>query len=373
MLKIKKLLFFAALFTVFSAQANHSKMLENINQKISSIKSDLTQQQTQKTKFENDMEHLEQQSAELTKKLHLLHQQLSEQQTKLKSFEDLQTQDQTKIDHEKKQMLHQIKNTYLFSRQPYLKMLLSQQNTASFSRMLMYYHYFYQQQNQEMQTIQMDLQQAHNNQVQMEKQITILHELKLDQQQEQHQLKTTQHKRNILLHSLNHKIENEHHKLAELLHDKQQLEKTVLRLMQKESLQVSSENSNLDKNQRRLPWPTHGTITHHFGETIEQSELHWNGVLIKANEGQPVYSVSNGTVVFAKWLAGYGLLMIINHGHGFMTLYGRNQALYKKTGDSVHAGELISRVGETGGFESPGLYFSILHNAQPLNPADWCQ
>ena len=100
--------------------------------------------------------------------------------------------------------------------------------------------------------------------------------------------------------------------------------------------------------------------------------LHLLGVLIQAPEGQNVYAVSSGRVVFANWMAGYGLLVIIDHGNGFMTIYGRNHAVIKKVGDDVRAGDLIATVGNTGGHSRPALYFAIREDGKPLNPERWC-
>ena len=99
---------------------------------------------------------------------------------------------------------------------------------------------------------------------------------------------------------------------------------------------------------KSMQWPTHGRVTERFGKRIDHSELTTDGIVIKAPVGQPVYAVANGVVVFSKWLPGYGLLMIINHGHGYMSLYGRNQQLLYHNGQVVKKGAIIATVGNTG-------------------------
>jgi septal ring factor EnvC (AmiA/AmiB activator) len=96
-------------------------------------------------------------------------------------------------------------------------------------------------------------------------------------------------------------------------------------------------------------------------------------VLISAAEGQQVRTVSQGRVAFAEWLRGYGLLIIIDHGNGYMSLYGYNQTLYKSVGDWVKAGDIIAAVGSSGGQDQSGLYFEIRHNGKPVNPSQWCR
>ncbi len=124
--------------------------------------------------------------------------------------------------------------------------------------------------------------------------------------------------------------------------------------------------------QGKLPWPTVGSVLIHFGEQVERGGLHYTGVLIQAPLGQPVYAIYPGRVVFANWLQGFGLLLIIDHGDGYMTLYGHNQILYKKVGDMVRTAEQIAAVGNSGRHVPTGLYFEIRHNSEPIDPQQWC-
>jgi len=120
-----------------------------------------------------------------------------------------------------------------------------------------------------------------------------------------------------------------------------------------------------------LPWPVKGRLVKKFG--ARRSDSRWDGVLIKANEGQEVRAVTRGQVVYADWLRGYGLLTIIKHDKGYMTLYAFNQSLYKAKGDWVEAGTVISTVGLSGGRSDAGLYFGIRKKGKPVNPVKWCR
>lgn len=119
---------------------------------------------------------------------------------------------------------------------------------------------------------------------------------------------------------------------------------------------------------RHMHWPTQGHLTQTFGTPIQHSQLTTDGVVITAPMGQPVYAIAGGVVVFSKWMPGYGLMMIVNHGHGYMSLYGRNQQLFYHNGQIIKKGAEIATVGNTGGFKNPGLYFAIRHNGIPVNP-----
>ena len=105
---------------------------------------------------------------------------------------------------------------------------------------------------------------------------------------------------------------------------------------------------------------------------ICQSKLNWQGVFIPSNEGNNVRSIYHGRVAFAEWMRGLGLLIIVDHGDGFMSLYGHNQSLFKQVGEWVDAGERIANVGRSGGNNKSGLYFEIRKQGDPVNPAKWC-
>ncbi len=116
----------------------------------------------------------------------------------------------------------------------------------------------------------------------------------------------------------------------------------------------------------RLPWPARGKLARH-------RDQRWQGVNIGAGEGDDVKAIFPGRVLFADWFTGQGLLLIIDHGEGYWSLYGHNQSLLKAEGDSVIAGEIIATVGNSGGQSQPGLYFEIRHNGKPHNPREWCR
>jgi septal ring factor EnvC (AmiA/AmiB activator) len=123
----------------------------------------------------------------------------------------------------------------------------------------------------------------------------------------------------------------------------------------------------------RLPWPLEGPIRHPFGTARGVGNLSWEGVVLAADAGDMVRAVHHGRVAFAGWLRGYGLLIIVDHGDGFMTLYGHNQSLLKETGDWVATGEVVATAGTSGGRREPGLYFEVRRNATPQDPVRWCR
>ena len=122
----------------------------------------------------------------------------------------------------------------------------------------------------------------------------------------------------------------------------------------------------------QLPWPVSGAMLARYGTPRGASGLTWQGVLIGAPAGEPVRSIHRGRVAYADWLRGFGLLIIIEHGDGFMSLYGHNEILNREPGDWVESGETIATVGDSGGRLEPALYFEIRRTGKPVNPRRWC-
>ena len=123
----------------------------------------------------------------------------------------------------------------------------------------------------------------------------------------------------------------------------------------------------------KLVWPALGKVKRLFGKKRQSGRLRWKGVLIEARQGNNVRAVAAGRVAYADWLRGYGLLLIIDHGDGYMSLYGHNESLFKETGDWVSAGDVIASVGKSGGRKLSSLYFEIRHKGKPVNPTRWCK
>jgi septal ring factor EnvC (AmiA/AmiB activator) len=120
-----------------------------------------------------------------------------------------------------------------------------------------------------------------------------------------------------------------------------------------------------------LRLPARGELMNQFGTPREGGGLSWKGLFIRAPEGSEVRAVAQGTVAFAEWLRGFGNLLIVDHGEGYMSLYSNNESLYKQAGDPVKTGETIASVGNSGGQESPGVYFELRHQSRPINPMAW--
>lgn len=185
------------------------------------------------------------------------------------------------------------------------------------------------------------------------------------------QLAKTQAQRKKTVSSIKKSISGDQNYLAELQRNETRLKAEIAK-----AEKAARERRNavpmdgLAKRKGKLPWPVKGKVLHNYG-TRQTGQVNWKGMVINASYGQQVKSVYSGTVVFAEYLRGYGLVVLLDHGKGDMTLYGFNQALLKKEGDKVKAGEAIALAGDTGGQSRPSLYFEIRRNSQAQNPKSW--
>ena len=185
------------------------------------------------------------------------------------------------------------------------------------------------------------------------------------------QLAKTQAQRKKTVGSIKKSISGDQNYLAELQRNETRLKAEIAK-----AEKAARERRNavpmdgLAKRKGKLPWPIKGKVLHNYG-TRQTGQVNWKGMVINASYGQQVKSVYSGTVVFAEYLRGYGLVVLLDHGKGDMTLYGFNQALLKKEGDKVKSGEAIALAGDTGGQSRPSLYFEIRRNSQAQNPKSW--
>lgn len=181
------------------------------------------------------------------------------------------------------------------------------------------------------------------------------------------EIKKAQTSRQAAVSSIHNTLNTHRKVLDQLLLDRKQLTTLVTHLATTEQLSHLS----FAKQQGKLNWPVEGTIKYLFLQPMANESVRWQGDLIVAKEGTPVHAIYGGKVIYSDWLRGYGLLVIVDHGGHYLSLYARNDTLNRKVGEYVEAGDVIATVGQSGGFQDPALYFELRHNTQAVNPRDW--
>lgn len=302
------------------------------------------------------------------------------------------SKEKKQIESAKKQqeqiLAKQLRAAYSTGHHDYLKLLLNQKDPASVQRTITHYQYLNKARINEIESFKTTIDKLVAVTAQHQTQVSQLNELKQKHSEEKQLFELKKTKRKQTLTALNSKRLTEKQKLAKLEQEENALVNLLKRMAEqaraqaksREEEQVKAEKSaraivnlqGLAKLKRKLSWPVKGKIQHSFG-TNKQGYLTWKGVFLSAPLGRQVKTIHNGIILFSDWLKGYGLVSVVDHGDGYMSLYGHNQALLKAVGDRVEAGEPIALVGQSGGQIDSGLYFEIRKSGKAMNPKLWCR
>lgn len=372
---------FAVLLTphdapVFAADTLASKAgeLEKLRAAIQALRHDLDVEHNKKDALQIQLRHIEKQIGKLSQALKRTGDDLQRQERRLTALTEDKRRHEAELGRQQVILAQQVRAAFAVGRQGYLKLLLDQQNPAAVSRNLIFYDYLNRARAQRIDAVTSELDEINTLKAAIARQVQILDDLHNRQQREQDSLQSQLRARNVILAAVNARIESKDQELARLLANERRLQTVVERLRQAlADIPEDAGGQPFGRLKGKLRWPTRGPIAEHFGAWRSIGKLKWQGVLIDAGLGDDVHAVYHGRVAFADWLRGYGLLVIIDHGNGYMSLYGHNQSIYKDVGDWVQTGEVIASVGNSGGRDRPGLYFEIRHNGVPTNPVLWCR
>jgi len=268
----------------------------------------------------------------------------------------------------------QIRAAYALGSQQHLKMLLNQQNPGETGRIQVYFDYLNRAREREIsnfiQSIETRRKKEHELSSALSSQNTALAKRKTLKRKQQNQ----RLKRKQLLVQLDKKINNQQQTLTELESSRSRIEDLLMSLgkLLADIPAAPGVQTPFGQQKGRLPWPVQGPFLARYGQPKNRGDLKWKGILIGAAYGVPIRAISHGRVAFADWLQGFGFITIIDHGEGFMSLYGHSESLFKQAGDWVAAGEVIASVGDSGGQPSSGLYFEIRSRGKTIDPYFWC-
>ena len=322
--------------------------------------------------LENDLGKSEKNINELQKIIDLIEAELKTGKEKVSRLEIQQQELQRQKTEQQRYIEKQIQAAHKIGKQEYLKMVLNQEDPNEISRVLTYYDYLNIARAQEVEGFRSILAQLEAVTESIAKENTQLQGNRDTLDRQRGELQEEKDRKLVALRSLNHRIAETGSELTKLARDRQRLEQLLDRINITE-MSVPEASVSFKKMEGQLLLPVAGNISQPFGADRNVGKTRWGGVFIDAPEGEPVYAVHYGRVVFADWLRGFGLLLIVNHGEGYMSLYGHNQAINRETGDWVLAGETIATVGDTGGQNKTGVYFEIRIDGTPSDPQRWCQ
>jgi len=266
---------------------------------------------------------------------------------------------------------NQIYGAYVQGSNSQLQMIFNQEEPAQFQRHLMFYQYVAQQQSVIIDAVNHDLTALDKTSTQIHVEKNSLSNTQQTLVLQKKSLTADQAKRQKIISRLNTQLKKQGRHLKALNEDEKQLKQLI------SSINEIFKNTALPKQafknlKGKLPWPLKGRLKAMYGHLKPLSHLKWQGNVIYAKQGNHVRAISSGIVAYADWLKGFGNLMILNHGDGYLSLYSHNQSLYKAPGEAVSKGEIISSAGNSGGIKKSGVYFEIRKQGKPQNPAIWC-
>lgn len=366
------------------AFAGQQEELENLRQRILTMQRDMDKTSESKNEAADALRESERAISDVNRKLSELTAQQHDADTQLNTLQIQQQNLANSMSSEQVLLGRLLYQQYLGGHQEYAKLLLSSQDPNQVARDLQYYRYIARNRANWLNTLRENLLKVTHLENATLAQRKRLAELEIEQKDQQQSLRQKQHEREQTLL----KISQQLHEQRLEIHRLQQDENRLAQLVEKLTKMLAQPKKNSIFHNEKLPdnhydgrvflqlkgklaFPIKGQIINRFGDSRPDSTVLWKGIKIKANRGQAVKSIAAGRVVFADWLRGFGNLLIVDHGNGYMSLYGNNETLYKQVGDELRGGDTISTVGNSGGNEDSGLYFELRLESKPLDPLKW--
>lgn len=358
------------LSTAASAQQTPQaeRELQQLQQQIKQTEQQVRQQRRQLQQAEQRLQAADKALAEAARKLRDTQGRQQRLERESANLNRQQQQLQQQLAEQQQLLAEQLKSAYSLGQHDYSRLLLNQQDTGRLERVLTYYQYFNQarlrqlaQINHTVSELEQVKQQLANQQQQLQTELSAL-------QQQQQQLSEARSSQQASVNELQALLKQQGNQLSYLRQNETTLQNTINEL--RRLAERNRDLSGLTAGRGKYPWPLRGRVLQRFGQN-RQGGLASRGILIQGVSGANVQSIADGRVIYADWLKGYGWVIVVDHGKGFMSLYGHNQSLLKQPGDNVRAGDAIAQVGASGGQADPALYFEIREKGEAVNPLNW--
>lgn len=348
--------------------------LKQTETEIARLKKMLGSLQQEMSGLEKQLKASESEIGRLREESIRIEQQIDAGETRLQDLQRQARELQQALEAQQEQIARQVRAAYKAGRQDYLKMLLNQDDPARMTRMLRYYGDFNRARMEEITRYNQTIEQIREASAQIAEQQGILQRDREALAERRIALEAERDKRGSILAGLQSQSRDQQQEVRRREAERAELAALIKKLDEAiTSIPTPAGSLPFAQARGKLPLPVAGRIGARFGSPRgSDARLKWDGLLINAAEGTRVHAVHGGRVVFADWLRGSGLLLILDHGDGYLSLYGHNQSLLREVGSWVQPGDSIATVGNSGGMGEPALYFSIRHRGQPLDPAAWC-
>lgn len=349
-----------------------SRQLGKLRKQMDRLRGKLNQRRGERSRQQRALEQIDIAIGTLSAQLRTTTQSIAASSDRLDELAASQRNEQRALDRIHKQLRRELRATYMSGGQSQVKMLLNQEDPAAFGRTLVYQSYFARARSERMAAfraslarlagIEADLQQAHEELVRLQQQ----------QQQQSGELQSQQAGQRKVLDDIDAELADGDRQLEKLQQDEIRLA-GLLESLRKAlaDIPLGEIDEPLKTLKGKLSWPVAGRITRSYGAPTEAGRLRSRGVYIATSPDSEVHAIARGRVAFADWLRGFGLLLIIEHGDGYMSLYGHNNTLYREVGEWVQRGDVVAAAGNSGGLRQSGLYLELRKDGNPINPRGW--
>jgi septal ring factor EnvC (AmiA/AmiB activator) len=277
------------------------------------------------------------------------------------------------LDGHRAELQYQLRQAYVAGREDFMRTILSQGDPVQLGRQLVYYRYIARQRSTLLESVRRQLQTLSETAAAVALEQARLEGIQTKREKQLGELSGARKQRHLALAKIDKNIESQSGQIDNLRLEAKDLESLVNELTRLRSTMPLTDSTPFRQSKGQLDWPADGRLARKFGQPRADGRLRWEGVLLAANAGADVRAVHHGRVVYSDWLPGLGLLVVIEHGDGYLSLYGHNQDVMTEVGDWVGPGAIIAHVGDSGGQSSPGLYFEIRKDGTPVDPGSWVQ
>ena len=364
--------------TIALAQDSHEEIakvkeqeLEEVRARISELKESMDASAKERDRLTAELQDIEVQIAEHRSRLKEIERDQAWTAGRKQTLEKELADRQAHLDAESEALAAQVRAAYMSGSQEKIRLLLNEQDPATLGRLMAYYRYLNEYRASNIGAVMEEIRKLEELNSQIAAEAARLDQLAKSRYDELGRLDGAQQSRKTLLASLKQKMASEGAEVERLAAQEQDLTRLIAELSSILSDYPITSEEPFSRHKGKLTWPVAGALVHDFGQPRAGGQLKWNGVVLAASRGREVRAVYHGRIAFADWLAGMGLLVIVDHGEGYMTLYGYNETILKNTGDWVAPGDVIATVGDSGGQAQTGLYFELRQGTKPVNPRQW--
>lgn len=355
-------------FAAGSARASEQEDLARLRQRIAVLQQEMERTSESKSEAADALRDSERAISNSNRNLNNLAHRQQQATSDLAHLQRKSAQLKQDMQGQQAQLSVLLYQQYLGGRQEYLQLLFNNHDPNQAARDLQYYSYIARKQATLLNTLRSSLTQMNELTEQAKQKSDEISALQAQAFTQKKQLEQERHARQQVLLRIAQRIKRQNREIGHLQRNENRLSRLVDKLSQ---MLGQSGSSPFDALKGKLALPVKGRISNRFGTRRPDGTVLWKGWFLRAPSGQKVVAVAAGQVVFADWLRGFGNLLIIDHGKGYMSLYGNNETLYKQVGDILHGGDIIAAVGNSGGNEDSGLYFELRYKGKPIDPAHW--